>query len=235
MERFQLIQQICRKTDDILWNAFKRSQNGISSVDNKGNIIFPEYRNGNLRVSEQEARFAFVESLNSSEFLYAVEVPTEKTYSFEGKSPLSAQTDLVIYESTSKPFCNVEFKAKGISPKIKNDTPVQKDLIKLLREPHWGLWFHLFEAVDNSTIENLLKVMTNAFKNIYENFTDIDSPGITIHIHVLKQGFSLHKNLPQINKLEKLENELSIDLKVTREKLDEVNNVNGWDLYSRDK
>ena len=56
-----------------------------------GRLVFPRYRDKELRVSEQEARFAFVEALSQGPFRYSVEAPTSKLYRFSGKTPLSAQ------------------------------------------------------------------------------------------------------------------------------------------------
>ena len=66
-------------------------------------------------MSEQEARFAFVESLSRAPLLYSVEAPTEKLYQFTGSTPMSAQTDLAVHDRNGQRICNVEFKAKGVS------------------------------------------------------------------------------------------------------------------------
>ena len=53
-------------------------------------------------------------------------------------------------------ICNVEFKAQGASSSAKDKSSIYKDVQKLLREPVWGLWFHLLNSVNNSTIKNSL-------------------------------------------------------------------------------
>jgi len=224
------ITAICIEADKVLWTAFVQSQQ--SGITGTGKLLFPKYRNDALRVSEQEARFAFVEGLYSSQLLYTVEAPTSKKYQFKGKSPLSAQTDLAIHDVMGTRICNVEFKAKGVSPSAKNHFPIYKDLQKLLREPLWGLWFHLLEAVNSSSLNDFLGVMESEMNHVYQNFSDIESPGVTIHICVLKHGFSIQRDFLPGNNLKNLHNQFRIDLKVSRSKLERVDNANGWHLHT---
>jgi hypothetical protein len=164
--------------------------------------------------------------------LYAVEAPTSKKYQFSGKSPLSAQTDLAIHDVKGTRICNVEFKAKGVSPSAKNHFPIYKDLQKLLREPLWGLWFHLLEAVNSSSLNDFLGVMESEMNHVHQSFSDIESPGVTIHICVLKHGFSIQRDFLPGNNLKNLHNQFRIDLKVSRSKLERVDNANGWRLHT---
>ena len=90
----------CRRTDRLLWEAYARSECGSADTD-RCRLLFPGYRGkkkgekGKLRVSEQGARFAFVEALRTAgQFRYSVETPTDKTYQFTGQHEESAQTDL---------------------------------------------------------------------------------------------------------------------------------------------
>ena len=119
--RFE-IASACRRTDSLLWNAYARSKR----QPGEGRLVFPRYRTrdekkdqciseqGALRVSEQEARFAFVEALSQSPFSYSVETPTSKGYSFSGMKKLSAQTDLTVRDASGRcRICNVEFKKGG--------------------------------------------------------------------------------------------------------------------------
>ncbi|MCI5125073.1 MAG: hypothetical protein D3925_11500, partial [Candidatus Electrothrix sp. AR5] len=106
----QEILAACSRADTRLWAAFMRSQQDNVSDSRKEKLVFPKYRDGSLRVSEQEARFAFVEALRLGPLLYSVEAPTSKIYTFTGDSELSAQTDLAILDATMARICNVEFK-----------------------------------------------------------------------------------------------------------------------------
>lgn len=105
-------------------------------------LVFPKYRDkkdsgnnkvlGNLRVSEQELRFLFVEQFNNYcnekqiELFYSIETPTEKTYNFsskqeeehikkpecfqDGNQGQSVQFDLVIFDAEGNRRCLIEFK-----------------------------------------------------------------------------------------------------------------------------
>jgi len=167
--------------------------------------------------------------------MYSVEAPTTKLYQFTGKKSLSAQTDLAIHDENGNRFCNVEFKAKGVSPSAQNHFPINKDLQKLLREPVWGLWFHLLESTNNSTINDLLSVMAEQICEGRRGFgEDVESPGLTLHICVLRHGFSIHKDiLLPIDGTEQLKKHLNVDLKVSRSELLDTPDMNGWALHRR--
>ena len=95
-----------------------------------------------------------------------------------------------------------------------------------MREPLWGLWFHLLEGVDNSTIRNLLTVFETQIERVRsEHIGDIESPGLTIHICVLRHGFSLDRDIPidggSFDQLFKLE------MQVSRSELLSVKDTNG--------
>ncbi len=237
----QEISDACRYADNGLWDAYSRSAGSQIDVSRAGSLVFPQRHGkheGSLRVSEQEARFAFVEALCKIPLMYSVETPTTKLYRFTGKTSLSAQTDLTVYDERGIHICNVEFKAKGVSPSARRHFPIYKDLQKLLREPVWGLWFHILEGVDNSTIDNLLSVMAKQVGEVQRKFgEDIESPGLTFHVCVLKHSFSLQKDvtLPSGRAITdaELSRHLRVDLAMSRSKLLEVHDLNGWALYRR--
>ena len=233
------ISDACRLADTILWDAYARSTKS-SCVSGPGHLVFPQYRDENkyLRVSEQEGRFALVEALCQGDLRYSVETPTRKLYSFTGQTPLSAQTDLQVYDVSEISICNIEFKAKGVSPSARNHVSIYKDLQKLLCEPVWGLWFHLLESTDNSTITALLRVIATEIGKVQCEFgKDVETPGLTLHVCVLRHGFSLQKDGPLslggvINDAQ-LEEHLRIALKVSRTELINVNDLNEWNLTRR--
>lgn len=227
------IDDICHDADRTLWSAYAAGRAGRAA----GRLLFPSVRNGQigeLRVSEQEARFAFVEALISRNFHYAVEVPTEKTYQFTGKFPKSAQSDLAVYEvdafNAAARICNVEFKAKGISSGAEDHEPIRKDFEKLLRERYAGVWYHVLDSVDNSTICKLVTVMNDQIARVYGCFAqDIHAPLLTVHICVLHHCFSLHIDIrtdvrPQLP---------LVDLVIQGGKLQATNALNGWSLRRR--
>jgi hypothetical protein len=168
---------------------------------NADKIIFPNYsteRNKCIRVSEQEARFAFVESFcrYDSDYSYSVETPTRMKYKFTGKTPLSAQTDLTIHSSDGSRLVGVEFKAGGVSPKAKDRSNVTKDIEKLIREPGHGMWFHLLESTNNRTITDLFDIFGKDLAKLINKYGIANNNKIlTFHICVLKQGFSIHNEI----------------------------------------
>ena len=96
------ISNVCTQANYFLWDAYARSDVSQPSVSGDCRLVFPRYRKKEddekveLRVSEQEARFAFVEALCQGPLRYSVEVPTTKCYSFSGKGSRSASTDLQV-------------------------------------------------------------------------------------------------------------------------------------------
>jgi hypothetical protein len=229
----QQIADLCEETDHILWNAY--------SNEETSHLIFPHYRlseedlgqsdmsnsEGKIRVSEQEARFAFVKAICQGTLKYSIEVPTKKTYKFttfnsDGKGR-SAQTDLALLNCGRERICNIEFKSKGITDKSTNEK-IGKDIQKLLREKPYGLWFHILESSDNSTLSNLIKVISDCINDVRSNFTDIDSPGLSVHICVIKHAFSIHCDLTEFH----INN---FDYEVSRSLLKSGDNANGWRVY----
>lgn len=241
----------CRRTDRLLWEAYKRSVDQ-SKIPDRCRLLFPKLESKKPRVSEQEARFAFVEALcTGGRFRYSVETPTRKRYRFKGEKETSAQTDLTVYDlATGCRRCNVEFKEGGWSMKGEesnengdsnksNVFPIYKDVQKLLRERPWGLWFHLLESINKQTIPNFLKVMWNQVNDVQEEFGKcVEAPGLTVHVCVLKRGFSLQKDvsLPvdtdrlksNLQDADKFSSLLDTDLHVSPR-----STLNGWRLNQR--
>lgn len=230
----QTIKKVGKSTDRILWNAYDRSK-GNHFQARRGYLEFSKKRDETLRVSEQEARFAFVESLCQENLSYSIEVPTTKIYNFSGESgkKLSAQTDLQVIEEGKYKVCNIEFKANGFTPRASCDRkrPIYKDVEKLLREPVWGLWFHLLEGVNRSTIPDLLCVIAEQIRNVKVNHSDICAPGLTIHVCVLREKFSLQKDVPLYYQDADLKKHLGVEYRVSKGKLVEDPNLNGWCLH----
>ena len=178
----------CERADIELWAAYSCSEEEQFISSSTGRLTFPQHSDNGPRVSEQEARFAFVEALTQGPLRYSVEVPTCKNYKFSGKGWRRAQTDLQAHSESALGICNVEFKASA------QKREVYKDMQKLLREPRWGLWFHLRETMNNATAENVLGAVVDQIEKVQSNFGgDIQSPGLTLHMCVLRHGFSLQK------------------------------------------
>ena len=233
------ISSTCRRADSLLWDAYARSTDSQPDASGEGRLVFPRYRDKRLRVSEQEARFAFVEALCQGPFRYSVETPTDKLYKFTGKKCLSAQTDLAVHDASGKcRICNVEFKEGGISPSNNSKiSAIYKDVQKLLSEPRWGLWFHILERVNSETIPHFLNVIAQQIKKV-QNDCELSvgekSKGLTLHVCVLKPSFSLQKDVPlssiDISNDAKL---LKQYLNVSSPELTKVENLNEWELQTK--
>ena len=116
-------------------------------------LVFPAYyEDGKLkeiRISEQELRFAFVEAFNQycnstkdCNLFYSVETPTKDKYSgFSKKNDepkidkngRSAEFDLVIFDDNLKRICLIEFKANNA-----NEHDHLKDFVKLNNKNEGG-------------------------------------------------------------------------------------------------
>ena len=131
--------------DEIIKQTFKRlelaymnhreGQIGKSINHKKGEsrLVFPCYNNKKreIRISEQELRFVFVETFNEYcdeklNWFYSVETPTEDKYKFteNGKNldkpkrgeGQSANFDLTISNDKGEVLALIEFKAKNTKP-----------------------------------------------------------------------------------------------------------------------
>ena len=118
------ISNTCTQADKLLWDAYAHSVGDQTDISREGRLVFPLYRNKeSLRVSEQEARFAFI----------------------------------------------------------------------------------------------------------------VEAPGLTLHICVLRQRFSLQKDVPLDLTETELTNYLHVDLQVSQAELTEVKDLNGWKLEQHSK
>ena len=70
--------------------------------------------------------------------------------------------------------------------------------------------------------------MTNKIQEVRSEFKDIDTEGLTIHVCVLRHGFSLQRDIPLDGRAN-----LSVDLKVSRSESLSIDNLNGWSLNRR--
>jgi len=129
-------------------------------------LVFPLYRKGTARYSEQEARFLFCHLLHTLDlpYYYSVETPTDQTYQFTGDYPLSAQSDVSLYGWSGNDLermANVEFKA--LQPR---QNQIDKDISKLVSEPVPGNWFHTLKNADSGTLSALFRKLTEAFARL---------------------------------------------------------------------
>jgi hypothetical protein len=147
--------------------------------ENITGLIFPKYSNLDIRISEQEARFAFYSEVEKmGEYKISVETPTNKKYKnfstrpIEGDDGRSAELDMALYKADDSKtrILNIEFKAKN--PKI---TTIEKDFLKLIKEPGDGLFFHLLQSSNSGTFLNsgnnkgIFDKYVEAIRNICNN------------------------------------------------------------------
>ena len=235
---FDLVGRVARSVDTLLWHTYhaclehdtKRLPSALYFVNRS------ESRKGvpQLRVSEQEARFAFVRELeNNCRLLYAVERPTERLYCQSGESSTKASFDLGIFDQSGELAANVEFKAGGISDRARSTARISKDLEKLLLDPGPAVWFHILEAVDNSTLGNLLKVIAMIAASICSGNT-VDDKSFLLHFTVLRQRFSIQRVVQTrtfVEEVEEAQESLQVKYRVTRDVLQTAGSANKWSFH----
>jgi len=126
----------------------------LNSYNGKEKLIFPNYRDSSIRVSEQEARFCFASIIEKeTSYRYSIETPTQETYSQTGTHELSAQSDMSLWSSDgNKKLYNIEFKAHNATKES-----IKKDIQKLVKEGIEGVWFHVLRNADKATFPALAK------------------------------------------------------------------------------
>lgn len=222
-----MARSLCFQTDEVLWDIYHWKD---SSRPPPG-LIFAHYSLKKQtdvpkkRISEQEARLAFIQAvIVAKKLYYSIETPTQEKYCFNAnKTHRSARTDLTLYGVplySSENQINIEFKAKVASLKSPpKDKPNQsclniaKDIEKLCREECGGLWFHVLKNTNSKTISSLLAVFEDALqkrKYLYSEETyEVKSPYLGLHICVLHKKFSMHHpNILEAGLLEKTRKQL---------------------------
>ena len=134
------IDAVIERTLSKLNSLYHRDGGGLETT----RLIFPHYWvteegkrvEGEVRVSEQELRFMFVEELNKYcdenpewKVFYSVETPTSNSYRLTGEGFQSGCIDLCIHGKDFKRIALIEFKALNPS-----EHDHAKDAFKLKRE-----------------------------------------------------------------------------------------------------
>lgn len=162
----QHINNVVRRTFEIVQKVYDNETNHLALEDAGSRVIFPRTRNGELRVSEQELRFIFVEQLNKEindtnwNVYYSVETPTVKRYRFsKGDIPVEDETgrsgnfDLVIHDSSLNRIALIEFKANN--PEAKD---YAKDFVKLENpneESCLRYFIQIVKSANNGTVSSI--------------------------------------------------------------------------------
>lgn len=170
-----IIEATFETLQDVYDNSKERNLNDNSQEEKTldgtlSRIIFPhystKYRDAEIRLSEQELRFVFVEKFNqycafkNLPWYYSVETPTEEKYNQKDKTNLrvgegeSAMVDLTIHDKNSKRLALIEFKA--LNPA---EFCFEKDFLKLTNErviEDCNTFFVMFvKNYDDGTIKSL--------------------------------------------------------------------------------
>ena len=168
----------------------------FKNPNRKTRLIFPKYRNENIRISEQEFRFVLTRLLEKSKhpkFYYSVETPTNGEYSFQGKGKRSASSDLSLYFDGKK-VLNIEFKAHN----AKQDS-IDKDIEKLTTEDVNGAWIHILKKEDKGTVKTLFNKYGNAFFQYGKSKKPISFHILILESHILLSRIGKEKELNYSN------------------------------------
>ena len=189
------------KTIDEVYNTNQEGGESEKFELTNSRLIFPKYRNGNTRVSEQELRFLFIEEFNKYceenelQLFYSIETPTEEKYSFTSNKGESAQFDVVIHDESKKRRCLIEFKNNSTDARKH-----EKDFKKLSKDGDGKLCYFISiaESSDAGTLgetDGAKEGMIPKFKR-FANNDEISFDNITYICHCLnnrgkhpKKGF----------------------------------------------
>ncbi len=123
-------------------------------------LIFPKKeKKSKIRISEQESRVLFCHAIENyyKEIFYSIETPTLENYCFKkeiakNNNGQSALFDMSLYELKNELITqkiNIEFKAHNVK-----DSHIEKDILKLFKEPQSCLFFHTLKAINSGTLIN---------------------------------------------------------------------------------
>jgi hypothetical protein len=182
------IDEIIKQTFIRLELAYKNHREGqigesINHKKGESRLVFPCYNNKKreIRISEQELRFIFVETFNEYcdekelDWYYSVETPTKDKYKFTEKGDnldkpkreegQSANFDLTISNDKGELLALIEFKAKNTKP-----FSYAKDLCKLWN-PKEGTpnvlryFINVLDKADKNTSDNIQAKLDNLRNN----------------------------------------------------------------------
>lgn len=174
--------------EETIKNAIEKSFEILKELKKKGfsketKLIIPVYQNNKrknsesedeIRISEQELRFIFIEQLNKflpEGFYYSIETPTKCPYKFSENGKVcepvrnegqSGNFDLTIQNEKKQIVAIVEFKSKSASPHS-----YAKDLCKLWnREEGLGngtlrYFINVFETMERKTRNRFVQKINN--------------------------------------------------------------------------
>ena len=163
-----IVERVIYSTLTYLKNVYTATLN--EQYDDGMSLIFPKDKVGNVRVSEQELRFAFVKEFEkycrdeAERYYYTVETPTISPYHFSenGKSikpeignGRAGQFDMVIHNSNCNKICIIEFKSDNVV-----EEKLEPSLLKIANPDEGGneverFFIHIVENSDSGTTESI--------------------------------------------------------------------------------
>lgn len=230
---FELNQRVCFD----LWRLLEINQ--LPSTLSP-RLIFPEKRDETIRISEQESRILYCNHLNTTQYYYSIETPTQNTYQQTGTSPISASTDLSLYLHNNRTFTkmvNIEFKALNVP-----EENIRKDIEKLVKEKIAGNWFHTLKNIDSGTLPSLFKKCIKALKSCSPLLSKpaegwYNDISIIFCFCVLDKRLAFTKQFfyqsalqSQISFDQYVEDFFKLDYSATKEDIT-VTESNGWNIY----
>lgn len=191
--------------ESIIAGAVLRVAEAYKGETSRTRHCFPTYsKNDKKRVSEQEFRFAFVESFNEyvskniglNDWYYAIEVPTADSYRFGDSKPKleprenvgrSAMFDLVIYKGSER-ICLIEFKSGN-----PEQSCYDKDYLKLMNPKEGNaailrFFLQLVENHNNRKKNSIENKTINAINNAKEELIKAKLNG---PVEVISRTYSL--------------------------------------------
>ena len=130
----------------------------LGTKETTSTLIWPQYRNGGRRVSEQELRILCTQYFEKERWPYSIETPTTETYIQSGTTAMSGRVDLTVYDSNNPNVRSLNIELKAHNPGF---VSFRKDFEKLVREGQEPradcLWFHLLEYENPSRIRVILR------------------------------------------------------------------------------
>jgi hypothetical protein len=147
-------------------------------------LVFPVYRGGDFRVSEQEAKQLFLFRLHSGHrWRFSVETPTCEAH---GTGRQSARVDASLFACNDQSGVHVEFKEGN-----GDWNGIRTSLEKLVREEKLAGWFHTLAQADQGTALSLKGKFIRSLESIRHYLEDCRPHKCLVAFCVIRQRLLL--------------------------------------------